>query len=88
MSFQIFYKVGDYPGEGILFEKYKEEFGLYAAQKPRIGNGTIYKKWAYPQRRHENKNIPSEKAIPIGVKLGNQREVITILRDILKQLNG
>ena len=88
MSFQIFFKTNEQYGEGLVLEKYNEQFGIYSAQESRDPNGTLYKKWAFPQRRQDGKNVPSDKAIPLGVKLGNQREAINILRYFLEQLNG
>jgi hypothetical protein len=86
MSFQVFYKLknSDY-GEGLLLEKYNETFGVYAAQEPRETNGTIYKRWAFPQTKERQ---PGEKAIPMGIKLGNQTEAIEILKYFLEQLNA
>lgn len=88
MSFQLFYLTDPEYGEGLLLEKYNETFGIYEAGKSRTVKGTVFKKWAFPQRRVDGKNIPAEKAIPMGVKLGNQRDAIKALKYFLEQLNA
>ena len=85
MSFQVFYKIeSSQYGEGILLEKYGENFGIYAAQESKDPDGTVYKKWAFPQNKDKK---PIDKSIPMGVKLGNQNEAIETLKYFLEQLN-
>ena len=73
-------------GEGIMLEEYNDRLSLVFAQKPKSGNGTVYKKWCYPQGKDRG---PLEKAIPWKIHIGRDRqEAIEMLRAIAIQLKG
>jgi hypothetical protein len=50
-----------------------------------LKNQENHKRWAFPQTKDRQ---PGEKAIPMGVKLGNQRDAIEVLKYFLEQLNA
>jgi hypothetical protein len=83
MTHEIFYELPDNQyGEGVILEEYREEYSLIMAQKSQNSEGTIYKKWCFPQY----KNKPAETAIPQKVTLGNHREAIAALKYFLSHL--
>ena len=84
MPMEFFIETDKKYGNGVLLNEYAGEVSLISAGKPKKGNGTIYMKWAYPQVGKS----PGERAIPMGVKLGNATEAIRILRFFLNQLGA
>lgn len=84
-EFELFFELegSDY-GDGVLLDKYGDRYSLVAAQKSQKANGTIYKKWAFPQGKDRK---PLEKARPVGVNLGNRTQLIGILRAILSAVD-
>ena len=84
MPFETFYPLpGSQYNEGIILEEYNEEYSLILAQKPQ-GNGTVYKRWVFPEYKKE----PSKKAIPWKITLGNQREAVAALKHFLGLLTN
>ena len=79
---------GEKYGEGIMLEEYNDRISLVLAQRGK-GEGTIWKKWVYSQKRVDGQNLPSEKAIPHKIYLGHNRETaIEMLRKIAIELKG
>ena len=86
MPYEIFWELDDNKyGEGILLEKYNDVFSLVSAQKSQQAEGTIYKRWVFPQTKDRE---PAQKAIPMKVTLGNNYEAIKILKYFLQQLTN
>ncbi len=83
---EVFFEYPDNQyGEGIMLEEYNDRISLVLAQKGK-GNGTVYKKWVYPQGKDRG---PIDKAIPHKIYLGHNREVaIDMLRKIAVELKG
>ena len=53
--------------EGIMLEEYNGVLSLVAAQRSAKAEGTVYKKWGFPQDRDKK---PISEAIPWKVRLG------------------
>jgi hypothetical protein len=86
MSSEIFYSYpGDSYGRGIILEDYQGTMSLVAAVKSQKTNGTVYKRWGFPQNKDR---VASEKAIPWKIQLGNKREAVQALKYILNQLTN
>lgn len=84
-EFELFFELeGSEYGDGVLLDKYGDRYSLVAAQKSQKANGTIYKRWAFPQDKDKK---PREKAVPMGVKLGNRTQAIVMLRAMLAALD-
>jgi hypothetical protein len=66
-------------GELIGMQKRGDVYGIVSMQESKEG-GTNYMRWVFPQRRVDGKNIPAEKAIPLGLKLGNRTEAIEFFK--------
>lgn len=82
-NFEVPFKVeGSEYNEVVLLEKYGDRYSIGLGQEARNG-GTIYKRWCYPQRRVDGKNVPSEKGIPIRITLGDRNSAVTMLRGML-----
>lgn len=84
MPYEIFFDLETKYGEGVLLEEYNEEYSLIAASKGQ-GQGTIFKKWVFPQMKDRK---PAEKALPWKVTLGGHRQAIKALEYFLKHLKG
>jgi hypothetical protein len=83
-EFELFFRVEDSKyGDGVMLDKYGDRYSLVAAQESQNG-GTIYKRWAFPQDKEKK---PREKAVPMGVNLGNRIQAIGILRAALAALD-
>jgi len=67
--------------EVLMLEKRGDDYGIVLAQESK--EGTNYKRWVFPQRRVDNKNVPAEKAIPLRVPLGNRDQAVRILTAML-----
>jgi len=86
MSFEIFWKKPNSEhGEGIMLEKYNDKISLVACNISRKMNGTIYKKWGFPQDRDRK---PQEVAIPWKIEFGSSRDAISALEYFLNQLTN
>ena len=77
------YPNDDYNG-GIVLEEYNGVLSLVAGGKGQ-GNGTVYKKWGFPQKKDKQ---PTERAIPWKIQLGNDREAVAALKYFLAQLTN
>jgi hypothetical protein len=66
-------------GELVSLQKRGDTYGLVSMQASKDG-GTNYMRWVFPQRRIDGKNVPAEKAIPLGLKLGNRTEAIAFFK--------
>ena len=86
MPLEFFMETDKQYGNGLLLNEHNGVVSIISAGKPR-GNGTVYMKWAYPQIGPKP-GEPAHTAIPMGVRLGNAREAVKILRFFLKQLGG
>jgi hypothetical protein len=86
---QVFYQLQDEVsikwGNGIVIQEYNGVFELVRANQSRNSEGTLYLKWGYPQGKDK---VPSEKAIPWKLELGNAREAVAALQFFLRQLQG
>jgi hypothetical protein len=72
--------------EVLMIEKYGDNYGIVLAQESKEG-GTNYKRWVFPQRRVDGKNIPAEKAIPLRIPLGPHNQAVTLLSGMLAALS-
>lgn len=70
---------GSQYGEVIVIEKYGDIYSLVLGGKGQ-GGGTVFKKWGYPQFKKE----PGKKAVPWKIPLGNQRDAVTVIKQIAK----
>jgi hypothetical protein len=66
-------------GELITLQKRGDDYSVVSMQASKDG-GTNYLRWVFPQRRVDNKNVPAEKAIPLGLKLGSRTEAIAFFK--------
>ena len=78
---------GNQYGEVIVIEEYQGNYGLVLAKKG-TKEGTLWKKWCYPQVKgdggKEGKSKPAEKAIPLKIPLGNREDAVKVVREIAK----
>jgi hypothetical protein len=66
--------------DGAMLEEYKGVFSLVSANEAK--DGTVYKKWGYPQRDKK----PISQSIPWKVRLGSKRQAVKTLQYFLDQL--
>ena len=84
-EFELFIKVdGSQYGDGVLLDKYGDRYSLIAAQESKSAVGTVYKRWVFPQTKDKK---PMDKAVPMGVRLGNREQAIQILKQALAALS-
>jgi hypothetical protein len=76
---QIFKIESSQYGELVMLQKRGDAYSIVSATESKNG-GTNYLRWAFPQRRVDGKNIPAEKAIPIGIKFGSRQELISFFK--------
>ena len=69
--------------EGVMIEEYNSVFSVVAATKSKTAEGTIYKKWGFPQNKDKQ---PIAKAIPWKVRLGSKRRAVEVLQQLLDAL--
>ena len=83
-DFEVFFKLesSDW-NDGILLNKYGDQYSLLAAQEGKEGNA--WKRWVFPQNKDRE---PLDKAIPMGVKLGRKDEAIELIEKIYAELTG
>ena len=83
---EVFFEYpNDQYNQGIIVEEFNDRISLVLAQKPK-GNGTIYKKWCFPQTKDRQ---PTEKPIPWKIFIGHDRQsAIEMLRRIAIHLKG
>lgn len=85
-EFEIFIALPDSQwNEGVLLSKYQETYSLISAAASKKAEGTVYKKWCYPQKKDGK---ASEKTVPIKITLGNRQSAITVLERVLAELKG
>lgn len=87
-KFEVPFRLEGEYDEVLLLDKYNDEYGIVLAQESR--DGSVYKRWCYPQRRDRQKkdNVPAEKAIPWRVRLGDRKQALTILKGMVAALEG
>lgn len=86
MAFEIFLEDPESDwNEGIMLEEYNGVFSLVSANKSRNSEGTVYKKWGFPQNKDKQ---PINKAIPWKVRLGSKRQAVKTLQYFLEQLTN
>lgn len=84
MAFEIFLPDPESDwNEGVLLEEYKGVFSLISAGKSQNSDGVVYKKWVFPQKKDKT---PTDKAIPMKVRLGSKRQAVKSLQYFLEQL--
>lgn len=83
-NFETTYELGGDYGECLTLSKYGDRYSLVASRKGKA-EGTVWMEWAFPQTKDKT---PREKAIPLGVRLGDRLTAIGALRWALKQLEG
>ena len=71
--------------EGIMLEEYNGVFSLVSANKSQNSEGTVYKKWGFPQNKDR---APTDKAIPWKVRMGSKRQAVKTLQYFLEQLTN
>ena len=83
-EFELFLKIeGSQYGDGVLLDKYGDRYSLVSARESKNG-GTVWKQWAFPQTKDKK---PMDKAVPMGVRLGNREQAIQILKQALAALS-
>jgi hypothetical protein len=82
-EFELFYDMGGEYGDGITLNKHGDRYSLVRAKKSKKAEGTIYLEWCFPQDRDRK---PRDKAIPLGVQIGNRTEAVKFFRWALSQL--
>ena len=84
-NFQTFFQVetdSKYP-QGIMLNIYNGRFSLVAAE--RASTGVNYMRFCFPSIKKQ----PADKAIPMGIQLGNSRgEAVRVLSEILAELTN
>lgn len=70
---------GSQYGEVIIIEKYHDQYGLVLGRKG-TAQGTLFKKWCFPEFKKE----PGKKAVPWKIPIGNATDAI----DVIKQIAG
>ena len=78
-----FYSLNTEWNDGVLLEEYQGKWSLVMAQDK---DGTVYKRWVYPQKRVDKENVPGDKAIPHKILLGNKDQAVQILSHFLDVL--
>ena len=76
-------------GHGVIINEYNEEYSIAVARKPN-GEGTIYMEWCSPiyKGKPKEKENGEPVMIPLAIKLGNHRDAINLLQDILDELKN
>ena len=69
--------------QGVSMQEYNGVLSLVAGGKS--AEGGVYMKWCFPQKKDKS---PTEKAIPMKVTLGNDREAVAMLKYFLSQLTN
>ena len=67
-------------GEIIIVNKYGDQYSLVSGRSSKKG-GTNYMQWCFPQGTDKQ---PKEKAVPWGVRIGNQNDAIEVVKGIAK----
>ena len=83
-EFEIPFRLENDYGDMVLLEKYGDKYSVCSAQEGK--DGGVYKKWCYPQRRVDGKNVPADKGIPMKVTLGSRAQAVSILHGMLAAL--
>lgn len=82
-EFEIFFEMeGSQYGDGLMLSKYGDRYSIVAARRGKV-EGTVYKDWCFPQDREKQ---PREKAIPLGVRIGDRAEAIKFAEWLLANL--
>ena len=68
--------------ECIIIEKYGDIYSLVAGAKSQKAEGTVYKKWGFPQ---DGNKKPREKAVPWKISLGNRTDAIEVIKRIAEE---
>ena len=85
-EFEIPFKLENEYGDMVLLEKYGDRYSIVSAQEGK--DGGVYKRWCYPQRRVDGKNVPAEKGIPLKVTLGSRAMTVAFFQTMLAALNA
>lgn len=67
--------------EGIMLDKYQNEYGLCMAQEGE--DGKKYLRWVFPQGKNRE---PGKKAIPMRITLGVKQQAIQRLEQLLMMI--
>ena len=82
-EFEIFFKnEGSQYNDGVLLQKYGDNYSLVSAQAGK--DGRIYIKWAHISGKDKK---PMEKAVPMGIRIGDRNQTIQILKQALAALS-
>jgi len=76
-----FVKTNEMYGSGIAVEEYKGEYSLQNAKEN--PQGDIWPEWCFPQRRLDGENVPSQKAVPWKLSLGNKQQAVQRVEQLL-----
>ena len=83
-EFELFFPLQDSKyGDGLVLNKHGDRYSLVCAKKSTKAEGTVFMEWAFPQDKDRK---PRDKAIPLGVKIGNHTEAVSLLLQLLAAL--
>jgi hypothetical protein len=83
-GFEVFIKnEGSDYGDGFVINKYGDKYKLVSAREGK--DGRVYMDWGFPQDKDRK---PKDKAIPMGVPLGNYKDAIGCLKRALQVLEN
>ena len=72
----------------VQLQDYKGIFGLLALNIGGGENMTYYKQWIFLSEWNNGKPCPSDKKLPMAVRLGDKETAVNTLEELLKQLKG
>ena len=83
-EFEVFYDLQTDYGDGLVLNKYGDRYSIIAARKSSKAEGTVWKDWAFPCGKDKK---PKDKAIPLGVRLGDRAEAKRFANWLVQQLS-
>lgn len=72
----------------VQLQDYKGIFGLLALNIGGGENMTYYKQWIFLSKWENNRSVPTNKKLPMAIRLGDKKTAISTLEELLKQLKG
>ena len=75
---QVFKVESSQYGDLVMLQKRGDVYGVYAGQESK--EGTNFMRWVFPQKRIDGKNVPADKAIPQGFRIGNRTEAVAFFK--------
>lgn len=76
---------------GIALDSHDGRYMIVNAREGGKGTdyeGKIYSEWCYPQKKKDGKNVPGNKGVPWGVRIGDKTEAVGILKRLIESITG